>query len=425
MLTGHKQRNWKVAVVGFVVLASTLVGGGRAAFADPANLTDPNDTSSKLDISAGAVTNTPSTVTYTLTMDSFVPSDVSRVIFEYDFSGDGVADNCLRVTQSSTPSGLEGVVYDGCSGSNLVGTADSVSVVSGNQLRVVVNNQVLRDAGLNNSSSYTFRVLTLDVPSASNPPPFANDTAPDTGFVTHNLGTLVCGGQVGGKVNLTQDITGCRGDGLSVTKNGTKINLNGYKIESAYVGSPPSAGIITGVKAGAFKTVSISNGTISGFGTGVSFNNSLNSKDKKKQSYVKTLTLSGNTDAVNVVGGKYVNLTSNTITGSKGVGISITGSKHKVQKNNVSGSTGDGIRSASGDGITFKENTSSTNGTQPPNATALTGDGIDIDSTKAKVSLNTANTNDGDGLSAPADATGSGNSASGNAGVDCAPAAIC
>jgi hypothetical protein len=110
-----KQRKWRRLGLACALLAGLLVTGGRVAHADPANLTDPNDSSRKLDVSAVAVTNTPSTITYSITMDSFAVADVHRVRVEWDFDGDSVTEACLWVTQAS-PTTLEGVVYDVCSG---------------------------------------------------------------------------------------------------------------------------------------------------------------------------------------------------------------------------------------------------------------------------------------------------------------------
>lgn len=419
MLT--KGQKWVGVAVGLVMLATTLVGSGRAQ-ASTATFTDPNDTSSKLDVVSGTVSNTVSTITYAITMDAFAPSDVNKINFELDFNADNVADKCLRIFPSSAPSGLSGVIYDDCAGSFVTGTADSVSIVGGNQLQVLVNINELRVAGLGSGKKYGFRVSTLDHPSRDSLPPFMNDTAPDSTFVLHKLDKVVCGASISGEVTLTVDVTGCRGDGLKIAKDGTKLNLDGHTISSSYA-APPLAGTTFGVNVGVFKSVSISGpGTISNFGTGIAFNNSVNPSNL--QGLVKSLTVSNSSTGIDVIGGKYVTIKKATVQGNKGVGIQVTGSKHTIVKNNVTGNTADGIRSPSGSKITFTGNTSSTNGTQPP-ATPATADGIDVDSTVAVLNSNIANSNDGDGISAPSDATGTGNSASSNFGTQCTPTALC
>jgi hypothetical protein len=320
----------------------------------------------------------------------------------------------------------------------VIGSADSVTIATGNKLVVVVNSQVLRDAGLGTGSSYPFRILTIDAQDKNEIPPpngsfIATDIAPDTGYVTHALGSLVCGGTVGGKITLTQDITGCRGNGLTINKAKTKINLAGFTIESVAPAQTLTPGASTGINAGANKTITIAGpGTIRGFGTGIAFTNSNNGKDKKLQSYIKNLTVDKNANGINISGGKYINVLGVTVTASKaglagglgGVGISVTGTKQKLTNNNVSGSGGDGIQSLTGTAIAFTSNTSSTNGSQPPGS-PFTGDGFDVDSAKAKFKTNTANTNDGKGITAPVDAVGTGNVASGNPEGDCEPAALC
>ena len=74
-----------------------------------------------------------------------------------------------------------------------------------------------------------------------------------------------CGQSVTGNVLLANDLT-CSGDGIVVAGDGTTVNLNGHKISG-----PTGLSEAIGVYGQHFKSVTVKNGTISGFNNGVEF----------------------------------------------------------------------------------------------------------------------------------------------------------
>jgi hypothetical protein len=442
----RKTARIRATIVGLITVAATVVAGGRGVQADNAVLTDPDDTSSSLDVLSGSISNTTSKITYLLTLANFNTTDVERILLEFDFGGDGVRDKCVVINQSgSAASGLAGVMTT-CEGGGASEGSATVTKPAGNQLSVLLDIQTLRDAGLGSGNSYGFRVRTADTNGVAIN--VFDDQAPNetTAFVNHVLG-LVCGSTVTKNVTLTANITGCERDGLILGKSGKKlpdgkikyltINLSGFRIEA----QPPAFSNIpragAGVRAGTLKYVKVIGGTIEGFLRGIDFVGTSNSA-------IQNMTLGGattadaNTTGIRIApagsaGGSGNQVKTATVTNNSETGLVFTGNKTKVSGGTFSDNGLDGISHPSGTGGSIKGATASSNG---DNASAtLNGDGIDIDSTAVSVGSNTANDNDGNGITAP-DVAGVKvpknskgkflyNNATGNAGTQCDPARLC
>jgi nitrous oxidase accessory protein NosD len=71
---------------------------------------------------------------------------------------------------------------------------------------------------------------------------------------------VACGDTITADLTLTSDLTGCPGDGLIVAADGVRLDLNGHVVSGSGAG--------TGITVSA-ADVSVANGSVRGFGTGV------------------------------------------------------------------------------------------------------------------------------------------------------------
>jgi parallel beta-helix repeat protein len=186
---------------------------------------------------------------------------------------------------------------------------------------------------------------------------------------------LSCGDTVVTSVTLTADITGCGSRGLIAGHSGIVINLNGHTISGT--------GVAQGVFDGSFGSVTVKNGTISGFSRGVEF-------DSGASNVATGLRIHDNA-GTGIFTFVPTTITSNVIW-KNGSGIAVgccASDKSTVSNNVVNSNTGDGIDvsfTASGSVITGNRVLSNT------------GTGINVGAAGAAISGNTASANGGDGM---------------------------
>ena len=193
-------------------------------------------------------------------------------------------------------------------------------------------------------------------------------------------GGNLCGTIITTDLKLTQDMS-CTGGGLTVGANGVTINLNGHTI----AGSGPARPFI-GIAVNGWSNVTIRDGTVTMFRTGVAIINSNHVKVKdlavvgnglagfasgdgirvfsSTDVKLKKLALAGNgNDGIEIMGSTGVVVSHSTIQGGK-CGIAFTGGPSvdgMVHKNWIVGNTC-GIRGPT-DGTTLKQNVFERNGT--------------------------------------------------------------
>jgi len=215
---------------------------------------------------------------------------------------------------------------------------------------------------------------------------------------------VTCGQTVTTSVVLANDLS-CPGNGLVVGANGITINLNGHTISG-------NGG--NGIIDSQHTSVTITNGTITGFTYGVILTTGANN------SRVQGLRLIGNTnDGVIVQSSSGDVLSGNYALSNGGNGISLAASSIGTQVigNWVENNTNDGIGAPSGDaGYVISQNRALNNG----------HDGIELQAFNAvQVNGNIANGNAADGISTaavgPVTLTGNRASFNGALGILAAP----
>src|SRR5262245_12764369 len=231
---------------------------------------------------------------------------------------------------------------------------------------------------------------------------------------------LTCGQTVTASVTLTADITGCGARGLVVGANGITINLNGHTISGS--------GVLQGIFDASFGSVTVKNGTITGFVRGVEFDAGTNNAATGLRihdnagtgifTFVPT-AITNNVIWNNASGGIAVGCCANdqsTITGNvvnsntgDGIDVSFTATGSTISGNHVLSNTGVGMNvQAAGAKVTG--NTANGNGADGMDLSSSGGAGSVLESTKNKASFNTQlGINLGGG-----DADGGGNGATGN-----------
>jgi parallel beta-helix repeat protein len=188
---------------------------------------------------------------------------------------------------------------------------------------------------------------------------------------------LVCGQHVTASVTLTADLTGCGSNGLVIDANGLTINLNGHTISGS---SSPGLGIAD--TTGNY-SVTVENGTISGFARGVDI-------EGGTASHLSGLRVTGN--GVGIFTFYPAVITGNVVYSNTSVGINVgccVNAKVSITNNVVNDNAGGGISvpsTATGSVITGNRVLSNT------------GYGIAVSANGATVSGNTANANTANGL---------------------------
>jgi hypothetical protein len=142
---------------------------------------------------------------------------------------------------------------------------------------------------------------------------------------------LECGDHVSTSVVLTADIPNCSGFGLFVDANGVTINLNGHTI----TGTGTASGILVTGRSG----VTIENGTISHFQTGVELDYGSNG------SRVQALHLSiGANYGVGVFSSNSVVVTGNYVSSYQAYGVYFAGGTNDQAVGNWVEGNGTGVR---------------------------------------------------------------------------------
>ena len=155
-----------------------------------------------------------------------------------------------------------------------------------------------------------------------------------------------CGAVITEDVVLQHDIGPCVGDGLVVQGGAASIDLNGHSIE----GSSGSAGVrIEGSREVPLADVRVSNGSIKGFGAGVSVRAGIGECRTSSVITVDSITVRANGSGISVFVfcGAGVNLTRNSIEQNAGNGISAGAGNRNgpihILENRVVGNGGSGI----------------------------------------------------------------------------------
>jgi len=251
---------------------------------------------------------------------------------------------------------------------------------------------------------------------------------------------LTCGAVVTSSIVLTSDLGPCAGDGLIAGADNITIDLNGYSIS----GMGSGAGVRVTQRTG----VTVTNGTIQGFHTGVVV-------DESTASTVSKLVLGDNIRGINVSGSDGNLVEKNTILNSGldairlglsadnivskniltdnvfGIGVADFSTGNIVEKNVLRDTRGFGVavfsdsdsnrivkndvqRTAQGDGINVSVDSDLTVILKNI-ATANGDDGIDTDNPQTTITGNIANNNGDLGIEAVAGTTDGGdNLAAGN-----------
>ena len=156
-----------------------------------------------------------------------------------------------------------------------------------------------------------------------------------------------CGAVVTASLTLQSDLSNCPGDGLRIGAAEIAIDLNGHTISA----SPFSSGGV-GVRDAGFAHVTIKNGFVNNFATGVVL-------DHASSSTVSGLGLKADLTGITVSAATGDAVTGNTLEARSGAtsgdGIVADGANHSVQNNTVSGFPGAGI-SLTGDSPSVANN---------------------------------------------------------------------
>jgi parallel beta-helix repeat protein len=198
--------------------------------------------------------------------------------------------------------------------------------------------------------------------------------------------TVRCGDLITKSIKLANDLHNCTGNGLEVGAANITIDLNGHTIDGSGI-SGSSSGIDNsqaGSRNTGFPGVTIKNGAVTGFASGVTLGNGANR---------------------NVV--HYIHAIAN------GTGILLTGSSRGtlLYRNSVVNNAVDGISVASAvTGTRIDNNDANGNG----------DDGIDVDATGSTTVIrnNRARNNGNYGIETEGGVTASNNHASGNGNAD-------
>jgi parallel beta-helix repeat protein len=249
-----------------------------------------------------------------------------------------------------------------------------------------------------------------------------------------------CGTVVTSSITLTSDLGPCTGDALIAGADNITINLGGYTISGTGTGA--------GVRVAQHIGVTVTNGTIQGFHTGVVL-------DESTYSTVLKLVLRDNIRGVNVAGsndnlveknailnsgldairlGLSANnvISKNTLSGNVfGIGVADASTGNLIEKNVLRDTRGFGVavfsdsdsnriekndvqRTLQGDGINVSLDSDLTSISKNI-ANLNSDDGIDTDNPQTTIIGNIANNNGDLGIEAAAGTTdGGGNLASGN-----------
>jgi parallel beta-helix repeat protein len=251
---------------------------------------------------------------------------------------------------------------------------------------------------------------------------------------------VTCGTVVTTSIRLSSNLGPCPGDALIAGANNITIDLGGYTISGAGAGA--------GVRVAQRTGVTVTNGTIEGFHTGVVLDESTNST-------VSKLVLRDNIRGVNLAGsdGNLVEkntilnsgldairlglsdnnvISKNTLSGNVfGIGVADVSKENLVEKNVIRDTRGFGVavfsdsdsnriekndvqRTLQGDGINVSTNSDLTLISKNI-ANVNSDDGINTDNSQTTITGNTANNNGDLGIEAVVGTTdGGGNRASGN-----------
>jgi len=194
---------------------------------------------------------------------------------------------------------------------------------------------------------------------------------------------VTCGQTITVSIVVGNDLSCASGNGLNVGHASIIINLNGH----TFTGNTASVGVNN---SGGFSAVTIENGTVSGWNTGVVTNGSTNKLTGLRATQNNPIGLllhegSGST-ALNNVSFK-----------NAGVGISATGSNVKVVSNTVRENGGDGITVQAATGAVVQTNQVENNGSN----------GIKDQAVGTAITGNVTNANGADGVNSVADGTAS------------------
>jgi parallel beta-helix repeat protein len=260
---------------------------------------------------------------------------------------------------------------------------------------------------------------------------------------------VTCGTVVTASITLTSDLGPCPGDALIAGADNITIDLGGYTISGTGADTNTAdTNTGAGVRVAQRTGVTVTNGTILGFHTGVVLDEATNSKVSKlvlrdnirgvnvagsngslvekntilnsgldairlglsDNNIISKNTLSGNVFGIGVADGSTGNLVEkNVIRGTRGFGIAVfsDSDSNRIEKNDVQ-------RTLQGDGINVSIDSSLT--LIFKNVANLNGDdGIDTDNPRTTITGNIANNNGDLGIEAVVGTTdGGGNLASGN-----------
>ena len=186
--------------------------------------------------------------------------------------------------------------------------------------------------------------------------------------------TLECGAEVTGDVTLEASLTGCT-TGLVVGADGVTIDLNGYAIKG--VGAEAGSGIEVDGRSG----ITIRNGSIRGFATGVDFRGT-------SDSTVEDMRVTDSSVGIHVWFSLNIRVVDNSLSDNSGPGIRCLGDGGHHIENNHSARNGIGVYLFHCLGSTVVNNVASRNESH----------GMLLDESAGRVEGNTANGNGASGI---------------------------
>ncbi len=240
-----------------------------------------------------------------------------------------------------------------------------------------------------------------------------------------------CGQVIYRSIKLANDLHNCVGNGLEVGASNITIDLNGHTID----GSGTASGIDNtseGLSRTGHSRVTIKNGTVTGFASGVSLANGADrnlvqrilatanggagiSARNVDRPYISDSAAIGDLVGFRLDSVTNAHIERSTALNNTGNGILLTGTSRGtvLHRNSVVNNNGDGILvTATVTGTRIDNNDANGNGTRIPRE-----DGIDVDATDAATVIrdNRARNNGDYGIEAtPGVTDGGGNRASGN-----------
>jgi hypothetical protein len=210
---------------------------------------------------------------------------------------------------------------------------------------------------------------------------------------------FACGQTVFQNAVLTADLLDCPGDAIVVGVDGVTIDLKGFTVDGTRSVSH------SGVLADGFDRVTVKNGVVRDFGTGVrlrgvqasvsgvvaSGNVIFGLEVDGDAAKIQSSTASGNGYGIFIFGDSGT-IQSSTFSGNGNYGIAVIGDAAKIQSSTVSGNGGYGMR-VDGDAALIKGNRADGNGFETPDNGGL---GIDaaFSATPPRVGKNVARGND-------------------------------